>query len=79
MTTGKLSKLEHFETDEKVLERSSVNLGFQYYAANLKSELLCHINCKYTTSLMSNAMFELILSPQLHFIIVLTVLVSPFG
>lgn len=44
MTTGKLSKLEHFETDEKVLERFSVNLWFQYSAANLKFEIFFLLN-----------------------------------
>lgn len=63
MTTGKLSKLEHFETDEKVLERFSVNLWFQYSAANLKFEFFFLLNscssrcflflkCKDTDSLM---------------------------
>lgn len=63
VTTGKLSKLEHFETDEKVLERFSVNLRFQYSAANLKFEFFFLLNscssrcflfwkCKETDSLM---------------------------
>lgn len=39
VTTGKLSKLEHFERDEKVLQRSSVELKF-YYHVVLKAVIL---------------------------------------
>ncbi|XP_062159845.1 DNA polymerase lambda isoform X3 [Alnus glutinosa] len=39
VTTGKLSKLEHFERDEKVLQRFSVELKF-YYHVVLKAVIL---------------------------------------